>query len=100
MPASNDLPIDSPEATQIWKRRAWILCLLSIGPLAAGCRGYSYGQLLKPTDKDLVGSHEAGSEVFHPLVDESVAKLLGKQQEQCYIGPDGTPQKKTLRTNR
>ncbi|MFY8073926.1 MAG: hypothetical protein ACOVNQ_19695, partial [Pirellula sp.] len=96
MPASDHLPDDAQEGSQSWNRRALILGLLSIGPLAAGCRGYSYGQLLKPTDKDLVGSHEAGSEVFHPLVDESVAKLLSRQQEQCIVGPDGSPQKKTI----
>ncbi|MFN5230633.1 MAG: penicillin-binding protein activator LpoB [Planctomycetota bacterium] len=96
MPASDHLPDDAQEGSQSWNRRALILGLLSIGPLAAGCRGYSYGQLLKPTDKDLVGSHEAGSEVFHPLVDESVAKLLSRQQEQCIVGPDGFPQKKTI----
>ncbi|MFM8401185.1 MAG: hypothetical protein ACKOAH_25455, partial [Pirellula sp.] len=62
MPASDHLPYRAREGSQPWSRRAWIFGLLSVGPLAAGCRGYSYGQLLKPTDKDLVGSHEAGSE--------------------------------------
>jgi hypothetical protein len=92
---SGILPVgdfDKVTTAMLWKRRTWILGLVSISPLATGCRGYSYGQLLKPTDKDLVGSHEAGSEVFHPLVDESVAKLLTRQQEQCHIGPDGIAQ--------
>ena len=83
-------------------RRQWLRSALACASLApilsgiAGCRGYQYGHLVKPGAKDLVGSHEAGSEVFHPLVDESVGKLLTRQEEQCSIAPDGSPQKKTI----
>jgi hypothetical protein len=87
---------DQPSRRQ-WLRSA--LACASFAPIAssiAGCRGYQYGHIVKPGAKDLVGSHEAGSEVFHPLVDESVAKLLTRQEEQCSIAPDGSPQKKTI----
>lgn len=46
---------------------------------AAGC-GRQYGHLLTPQDTDMVGSHQAGAAVWNPLVDESVAKLLGRCQ--------------------
>ena len=86
----------SSECNPLWRRREWILGLVSMSTLASGCRGYQYGHIVKPGAQDLVGSHEAGSEVFHPLVDESVAKLLSRQEEQCHVGPDGNPQKKTI----
>ena len=44
----------------------------------AGCRGHQYGQVLKPDQKDMVGSHAAGAETFNPLVDQAVAELLGR----------------------
>lgn len=78
-------------------RRIWLQTTLACLALpATGCRGYQYGHIVKKDAPNLVGSHEAGSEVFHPLVDESVAKLLGKQQEQCSLSPDGSPIKKTI----
>jgi len=81
-------------------RREW-LSRLSIVALAsiAGCRGYQYGHVIKSDAKNLVGSHEAGAEVFDPLVDEAVAKLLARQQivtEGCPTGPDGAPLRKTI----
>ncbi|MBL8855595.1 MAG: penicillin-binding protein activator LpoB [Planctomycetaceae bacterium] len=51
-------------------------CCLVLGVMACGCRGYQYGHLLKPQQEDMVGSHTAGSEVYKPLVDEAVARLL------------------------
>jgi len=48
---------------------------------ATGCRGRQYGHIVRDDQSDLVGSHTAGAAVFNPLVDEAVAKLLGRQQE-------------------
>jgi len=81
-------------------RRDW-LSSFSIVTLAglAGCRGYQYGHVIKPDAGNMVGSHEAGAEVFDPLVEEAVAKLLARQQittEDCPIGPNGLPVKKTV----
>ena len=45
---------------------------------AGGCAGRQYGHLLTQDDTDMVGSHQAGAAVWNPLVDESVAKLLGR----------------------
>lgn len=43
----------------------------------AGC-AHQYGHILARSDKDLVGSHAAGAATWNPLVDEAVAKLLGR----------------------
>ncbi len=72
-----------------------VAMLLTIG----GCRGYSYGHLIKNNQPDLVGSHTAGAEVFNPLIDESVAKLLGTQTVATNpppLGPDGMPACRTI----
>ena len=49
---------------------------------SSGCAGRRYGHLLASDDVDMVGSHQAGAAVWNPLVDESVAKLLGR----CDVG--------------
>jgi hypothetical protein len=81
-------------------RRQWLAGLSSLTIASVfGCRGYQYGHIIKPSAENMVGSHEAGAEVFDPLVDEAVAKLLTRQQistEDCPIGPDGQPMKKTI----
>ncbi|TWU37041.1 penicillin-binding protein activator LpoB [Novipirellula artificiosorum] len=45
---------------------------------AAGCAGRQYSHILRQDDVDMVGSHAAGAATWNPLVDESVAKLLGR----------------------
>jgi hypothetical protein len=45
--------------------------------LLGGCRGYQYGHLVKENQADMVGSHAAGAEVYNPLIEESVGRLLG-----------------------
>ncbi len=50
----------------------------SLLTLANGCAGRQYGHLLSDNDVDMVGSHQAGAAVWNPLVDECVAKLLGR----------------------
>ena len=46
----------------------------------------------------MVGSHEAGAETWKPLIDESVAKLLGRActdvQTVSYTAENGTPVRK------
>ncbi|MCR9293041.1 MAG: penicillin-binding protein activator LpoB [bacterium] len=67
---------------------------LLITSIGSGCRGFQYGHLVSPEKKDLVGSHSAGSEVYRPLVEESVAKLLGSCETvpaAATLAPDGTP---------
>ncbi len=44
-----------------------------------GCRGKQYAHVLKEDDKNMVGSHKAGSEVYEQQVSDAVAKLLGRE---------------------
>ncbi|QEG41671.1 penicillin-binding protein activator LpoB [Roseimaritima ulvae] len=65
------------------RRRDFLKLHVAWAPLAAlgisaGCAGRRYAHILKPGDTDLVGSHQAGSAVWNPLVDEAVAKLLSR----------------------
>lgn len=81
------------------KRRYFLSLCSSCAVLSVGCRGYQYGHIIKNDAPNLVGSHSAGAEVFDPLIDEAVAKLLGRQS---HTGPDtqfcadGTPMPKTI----
>ncbi|MBM3964564.1 MAG: penicillin-binding protein activator LpoB [Planctomycetes bacterium] len=80
------------------RRREWLtgFSVVSLASLL-GCRGYQYGHIVKPQSENLVGSHKGGAEVFDPLVDEAVAKLLARQHEgDCPVGPDGQPIKKSI----
>lgn len=43
-----------------------------------GCANHQYGHVLASNDTDMVGSHAAGAATWNPLVDEAVAKLLGR----------------------
>lgn len=81
-------------------RREWLAGLGTLMvSVSSGCKGYQYGHVIKPDAPNLVGSHEAGAEVFDPLVDEAVAKLLARQQivtAETPVGPDGEPLPKTI----
>ncbi len=43
-----------------------------------GCRGKQYANVVQPGDRQMVGSHAAGSETYKPLVDEAVSSLLAR----------------------
>jgi Peptidoglycan-synthase activator LpoB len=83
-------------------RRNFLICLSAASASSAlsGCRGYQYGHIVKKDAPNLVGSHDAGAEVFDPLVEEAVAKLLGRQPSavapDLAIGEDGAPCKKSI----
>ncbi|MDO4574006.1 MAG: penicillin-binding protein activator LpoB [Planctomycetia bacterium] len=56
----------------------------------AGCKGQT-GTLLHPGSKQLSGSHSAGQEVYKPLVDEAVGRLLAAaggagNKRICFVG--------------
>lgn len=78
----------------ISKASGFCLGALALAGVALGCRGYQYGHLIKNDQPDMVGSHSAGSEVFNPLIDETVAKLLGTAEvasQHGLVSPDGVP---------
>jgi hypothetical protein len=83
------------------QRRNFLIALTGYAsvPFAVGCRSYQYGHIIKKDAPNMVGSHDAGAEVFDPLVDEAVAKLLGRHSTitpECPVGPDGMPMKKNI----
>ena len=57
-----------------------------------GCKSQT-GTLLQPGAKELSGSHKAGQEVFKPLVEESVERLLAAEAQRS-VG--GVPQTKKI----
>jgi hypothetical protein len=58
--------------------------LLGLGVLGeVGCRSNQTAQVVKPGDKQMVGSHTAGNETYGPLVDQAVGRLLARH------GPNG-----------
>ncbi len=63
-----------------------------------GCRGRQHAHVLTKTDEDMVGSHEAGAETWKPLINEAVAKMLGRAcmdvQTVSYTEPGGLPVRK------
>lgn len=62
------------------RRRALWMLTGSIATFSLGCRAHQFGHIVKEDQADLVGSHSAGADTFNPLVDEAVAKLLGRQE--------------------
>lgn len=66
-----------------------------------GCRGHQYGHVVQEGQPDLVGSHSAGSEVYNPLIEEAMAKLLARQemavvQEASFQGAEVLPAPRTV----
>jgi hypothetical protein len=46
--------------------------------MIGGCRGTQYARVIKPGEKEMIGSHQAGQETFRPLVDEAVSKIVAR----------------------
>lgn len=66
------------------KRRGFIQlvtchCATLAAACLSGCRGKQYAHVLEDDDKNMVGSHTAGAEVFDKQIEEAVGKLLGQQ---------------------
>jgi len=68
------------------ERRDFLRLGLVMAPFsfAIGCRTHQFGQVIKDDQADMVGSHAAGAETFNPLINESVARLLGRQETQFH----------------
>lgn len=63
----------------------WILTLCVV-MLFSACKSQT-GTVLRPGSKQLTGSHKAGQEVYKPLVEESVSRLLGAESTTMATGP-------------
>ncbi|MEX2026660.1 MAG: hypothetical protein WEH44_05155, partial [Pirellulaceae bacterium] len=71
------------------KRRSFLhvglAAAASLLPLA-GCKsGSQFARVIKPGEKEMVGSHQAGQETFRPLVDEAVTKLMARHDGPSYV---------------
>ena len=75
-------------------RRAFVHLAWGVALGAAGCRGTQKGEVMRPDQKDAVGSHAAGAEVFKPLVEDALGKLLARQCGD--VTPAGTPAPKRI----
>jgi hypothetical protein len=62
--------------------RASLLAVVVFGISAAGCRTQQTAQVVKPGEKEMVGSHEAGAETFGPLVDTATSNLLARHSQR------------------
>jgi hypothetical protein len=79
------------------RRRFVQLAAVSMAGIV-GCRGEQHAHILEEDDDNLVGSHEAGSAVYEPLVQGAVDRLLGKELagiQQVQFN-EGTPQPKRV----
>ena len=70
----------------MFTRRQFLRCgaigFVGAGVLVqSGCRSNQTAQVIKPGDKAMVGSHTAGSEVYEPLVDQALEKLLARHSQ-------------------
>jgi len=82
------------------QRRVFLGLLTSsaaAAPFFPGCHGAQYARVIKPGEKQMVGSHQAGQETFRPLVDEAVTKLVARHapgppvMHQTAYGPEPLP---------
>jgi hypothetical protein len=62
----------------MFRRQFLSLGAVSVVGLSLGCRNKQFARVKKEGEADMVGSHAAGAETYKPLIDESVAKLLGQ----------------------
>ncbi len=76
------------------QRRDFLRWGLAAAPFfsVTGCRSHQFGHVISDDQADMVGSHSAGAETFNPLINESVAKLLGRQETQFHpVSYNGGP---------
>ena len=76
--------------------RAALCTLILVASLGqADCRGHQHARVLNSSDQDMMGSHEAGAETWKPLIEETVAKLLGRYfgsvETVSWTDEDSTP---------
>src|SRR5262245_63407805 len=71
------------------------LAAAGLGFILPGCRGTQYARVIKPGEREMIGSHQAGQETFRPLVDEAVTKLVARHAAPPHMlvsaGPEPLP---------
>lgn len=53
--------------------------------LLAGCRSTQTAEVRDPSKPDMVGSHQAGTETFKPLVEQAVGALLARNSQPVIL---------------
>jgi peptidoglycan-synthase activator LpoB len=66
--------------------------IAGVGVLLPGCRGTQYARVIKPGEKTMVGSHQAGQETFRPLIDEAVTKLVARHVAPAHMQVSAGPE--------
>ena len=62
--------------------RSVVLCGSGLILGSSGCRNTQKGRVMSNTESSKVGSHQAGAEVFRPIVCQTTDKLLAKAYSQ------------------
>jgi hypothetical protein len=57
----------------------------AFGSVLTGCKGQQYARVIKPGEKQMVGSHNAGQETYQPLIEEAVGKLLARHEPPAHM---------------
>lgn len=82
MDAFASLPPRRPRAVRFVSANLRAALLLATVAATLGCnRGHQYARVIKPGERQMIGSHRAGQETFGPLVEDSVGKLLAKVEQ-------------------
>lgn len=68
--------------------RRQFLAAAALG-LVGGCKSTQQAEVRDPSKPDMVGSHQAGTETFKPLVDNTLQQLLSRHCQQPTILPTG-----------
>jgi hypothetical protein len=83
---------------RVFLRQIATVCgFAGLGLLAPGCKGTQYARVIKPGEREMVGSHQAGQETYRPLIDEAVGKLVARHSMppphmmQVSTGPEVLP---------
>lgn len=74
-------------------KRYWLVAVASLLAVSAGlgCKsGSQFARVIKPGEKQMVGSHKAGQETFGPLIDEAVGKLIARHQTPELVQVSGS----------
>ncbi|MCA9035193.1 MAG: penicillin-binding protein activator LpoB [Planctomycetaceae bacterium] len=68
----------------LFTRMSGLNLLLGLSLAITGCRNTQHAHVLDSDDKDMVGSHTAGAETWKPLVEQSVARLMGRSMSTIH----------------
>lgn len=77
-------------------RRAFVVTLGGAALGALGCRATPKGEVMTGAQKDASGATAAGTEVFKPIIDDALGKLLARQGGTVTPASAGQPAPKRI----